>query len=202
MLEILTVFCLLILLNSLCASLNMKQLITQPTRETETSKTLIDIILTSMAVESGIVKTHISDHCLDFTVLNLRMPKRPSAYVVARSYKHYDPQSFLSDLRKIPWQENTLFDDANEKLVHFNKAFFRVWIVILFIFFLISSFINGHLWWLILILLIPIKKIKIKHRRCPFINEEIKKKMNNRDQAHKIARNWCSCGLAGLSRLS
>ena len=54
--------------------------------------------------------------------------------------------SFLSDLSKIPWQqENTLYDDANEKMVHFNKAFFRVWIVILFIFFLISSFINGHL---------------------------------------------------------
>ena len=169
-------------LNSLCASLNMKQLITQPTRETETSKTLIDIILTSnpaMAVESGIVKIQISDHYLIFTLLNLRMPKRPSAYVVARSYKHYDPQSFLSDLRKIPWQENTLFDDANEKLVHFNKAFFQV--------------LDSH---------VPIKRIKIKHRRCPFINEEIKKKMNNRDQAHKIARNWCSCGLAGLSRLS
>ena len=30
--------------------------------------------------------------------------------------------------------------------------------------------------------------MKIKHRRCPFINEEIKEKMAKRDQAHKIAR--------------
>ena len=34
----------------------------------------------------------------------------------------------------------------------------------------------------------PIKEMKIKHGRCPFINEEIKDKMAKRDQAHKIAR--------------
>ena len=34
-------------LNNLCTSLNMKQLITQPTRVTETSKSLIDVIFTS-----------------------------------------------------------------------------------------------------------------------------------------------------------
>ena len=34
----------------------------------------------------------------------------------------------------------------------------------------------------------PIKKINIKHRRCPFINEEIKEKMAKRDQAYKTAR--------------
>ena len=137
-------------LNNLCTSLNMKQLITLPTRVTETSKTLIDVIFTSnpaITVDSGIVETHISDQYLVFAVLNLRMPKPPAAYVVARSYKHYDPQSFLSDLNKIPWYENILSDDVNEKLLHFNRAFFRV--------------LDNRA---------PIKKIKIKHRKCPFIN--------------------------------
>ena len=146
-------------LNNLCTSLNMKQLITQPTRETETSKTLIDVIFTSnpaIIVDSGIVET---------VVLNLRMPKPPAVYVVTRSYRYYDPQSFLSDLNKIPLYENTLCNDVNEKLPHFNEAFFQV--------------LDNHA---------PIKKIKIKRRRCPFINEEIKEKMAKRDQAHKIAR--------------
>ena len=146
----------------------MKQLITQPIRVTETSKTLIDVIFTSnpaITVDSGIVETHISDHYLVFAVLNLRMPKPLAAYVVARSCKHYDPQSFLSDLNKIPWYKNILSDDVNEKLLHFSKAFFRV--------------MDNHT---------PIKKIKIKHRRCPFINEEIKEKIAKRDQANKIAR--------------
>ena len=155
-------------LNNLCTSLNMKQLITQPTRVIETSKTLIDVIFTSnpaITVDSGIVKTRISDHYLVFAVLNLRMPKPQAIYVVTRSYKHYDPQSFLSDLNKIPRYENILSDDVNEKLPHFNKAFYRV--------------LDNHA---------PIKKIKIKHRRFPFINEEIKEKMPKRDQAHRIAR--------------
>ena len=84
-------------LNNLCTSLNMKQLITQPTRVTETSKSLIDIIFTSnpaIIVHSGIVETHISDHFLVFAAFNLRMPKPPAAYVVARTYKYSNPQSF------------------------------------------------------------------------------------------------------------
>ena len=84
-------------LNNLCTSRNMKQLITQPTRVTETSKSLIDIIFTSnpaIIVHSGIVETHISDHFLVFAAFNLRMPKPPAAYVVARTYKYSDPQSF------------------------------------------------------------------------------------------------------------
>ena len=59
-------------------------------------------------VDSGTVETHISDHFLVIAALNLRMPKPPAARVVARSYKYYDPQSFLSDLNKIPWYENIL----------------------------------------------------------------------------------------------
>ena len=76
---------------------------------TETSKSLIDVILTSnpaLIVDSGTVETHISDHYLVFAALNLRMPKPPAAYVVTRSYKYDDPQSFLSELNKIPWYEN------------------------------------------------------------------------------------------------
>ena len=48
------------------------QVNTQPTRVTETSKSLIDVIFTSnpaIIVDSGIVETHISDHFLVFAAL-------------------------------------------------------------------------------------------------------------------------------------
>lgn len=83
----------------------MKQLITQPTRVTATSKSLIDVIMTSnsaLIAESGVMKTHISDHYLVYAVLNLKMPKPPPTYVIARNYKHYDPESFVSDLTQVP----------------------------------------------------------------------------------------------------
>ena len=145
-----------------------RSFILDPVCTLRNGETLINVIFTSnpaITVDSGIVKTRISDHYLVFAVLNLRMPKPQAIYVVTRSYKHYDPQSFLSDLNKIPRYENILSDDVDEKLPHFNKAFYRV--------------LDNHA---------PIKKIKIKHRRCPFINEEIKEKMPKRDQAHRIAR--------------
>ena len=110
----------------------MKQLIIQPTRVTETSKSLIDVIFTSnpaIIVDSGIVETHISDHFLVFAALNLRMPKPPAAYVVSRSYKYYDPQSFLSDLNKIPWYENILSDDVMRNCFFSIKPFSGFWII-------------------------------------------------------------------------
>lgn len=48
-------------LNDLCSSLTMKQLITEPTRVTATSKTLIDVNMTSntaLVTDSGLVETH------------------------------------------------------------------------------------------------------------------------------------------------
>lgn len=77
------------------------------------------------------------------------MPKPPAAYAVARSYKYFDPQSFLSGLNKIPWCENIWSNDVNKKLLHFNEAFFRV--------------LDNHA---------PIKETKIKHQRCPLINKK------------------------------
>ena len=44
-------------------------------------------------------------------------------YVTARSYKHYASDRFVNDLWQIPWFENALIDDANDKLEHFNVNF-------------------------------------------------------------------------------
>ena len=56
-------------------------------------------------------------------------------------------------------------DDVNEKLLHFNKTFFQV--------------LDNYA---------PIKNIKIRHPRCPFLDEEIKEEIAKRDQAHEIAQ--------------
>ena len=88
-------------LNDLCSSLNMKQLITEPTRVTATSETLIDVIMTSnsaLVTDSGVVETHISDQYLVYVVLNLKAPKPLPTYVISRSYKNYDSESFVNDL--------------------------------------------------------------------------------------------------------
>ena len=155
-------------LKDLCSSLNLTQLITLPTRVTSQSSSLIDVIMTSnpdLVTESGVVETHISDHYMVYSVLNLKMPKPPPVYVTARNYKRYVPELFAKDLAQVPWHEIFMVDDVNTKLDCFNWHFLQV--------------LNRQA---------PVKSMKIRNRPCPFMNQEIKNQMNSRDRLHKLAR--------------
>ena len=76
----------------------------------------------ALVADSGVVKTRISDHYLVYAVLNLKMPKPPLSFVIARCYKNYNPERFAEDLATIPWYENAVIDDATEKVGHFNNV--------------------------------------------------------------------------------
>ena len=82
-----------------------------------------------------------------------------------RSYKNYDSQCFVSDLERVPWNEVVLVDDASDMVDRFNKRFLEV--------------LDGHA---------PVKSVKVKHRHCPFVNEEIKVLMRDRDRLLKRTR--------------
>jgi hypothetical protein len=69
------------------------------------------------------------------------------------------------NLAQIPWHENFSIDDVNEKLSSFNGHFL--------------SILEKHA---------PVKSMKIRYRRCPFMSREIKELMKNRDKLHKLAR--------------
>ena len=88
-------------LTSFCSSLNLSQLIKQPTRVTESSKTLIDVLLVSnrnLVIEAKVTPVSISDHDLICATLKLRKERIKPTYVTARSFKHYDRQAFITDL--------------------------------------------------------------------------------------------------------
>ncbi|CAB3984845.1 Hypothetical predicted protein [Paramuricea clavata] len=107
-----------------CTSANQTQLIKEPTRVTETSSSLIDIIMTSnvsLVENHGLALSHISDHYLIYAFLKLKMLKPPPSYKCVRSYKNYKPDSFLVDLQRIPWYDIFIMDDANVMLDHFNE---------------------------------------------------------------------------------
>ncbi len=152
-------------LKDLCSSLNLRQLINAPTKVTSKSSTLIDLIITSNTIESGVLENHISDHFLIFAVLKLKLPKPQPKVVTARNYKRYDPEKFLQDLAQIPWCSNLLMDDVNEKVARFDTHFLNT--------------LERHA---------PFKTMKIRYRQCPFLNDEIKELIKNRDNLHKIGR--------------
>ena len=82
-----------------------------------------------------------------------------------RSYKNYNSQCFASDLERVPWNEVFLVNDASDMVDRFSKRFLEV--------------LDSHA---------PVKSVKVKHRNCPFVNEEIKVFMQDRDRLLKRAR--------------
>ena len=116
-------------LQDLCDSVSLTQLIKEPIRVTETSSTLIDVIMTSstnLVERSDVLKSHISDHYLVYAFLKLKISKPPPSYVKVRSYLNYDSQCFVSDLERVPWNEVVLVDDASDMVDRFNKRFLEV----------------------------------------------------------------------------
>ncbi|CAB3995079.1 Hypothetical predicted protein [Paramuricea clavata] len=151
-----------------CTSVNQTQLIKEPTRVTEMSSSLIDIIRksnVSLVENHGVALSHISDHDLIYASFKLKMSKLPPSYKCVRSYKNYKPDSFLADLQRIPWYDISIMDDANEMLDHFNERFLHV--------------METHA---------PVKTVRIKHRSCPFISTEIQELMQYRNNLLKTAR--------------
>lgn len=98
-------------------------------------------------------------------MLNLRLPKPPPTYVNTRSFKHFDAEAFRQYLKQVSCTENMLIGDVNETVENFNRLFLDVQ--------------EKH---------VPFKRIKIKQRRCPFVDKNIKERMKERNQLLNIAR--------------
>ena len=106
-----------------CSTLNLAQLITQPTRTTESSATLLDVILVSnkeLVIESNVVPISISDHDLVYATLQLKNDCQKPVYVNTRSFRQYNPNSFFQDVSYAPWSVMDVFDDMDDKLNAFN----------------------------------------------------------------------------------
>lgn len=85
---------------------HLKQIITEPTRITDRSRTLIDLFPTSRPelYLSGVIPVGFPDHCAIFGVRKLHIVKlQPPRFVDIRNYKNFDPKLFRNDLSHIPW---------------------------------------------------------------------------------------------------
>ncbi len=149
-----------------CIELNLVQLIKDPTRITPRTTSLLDVIMTSSysnVKNSGVIDTGISDHCLIYCTIKLKINKPQCHYLNTRSYKNYDPVCFSAELLELPFFEVYFTDDVNVKLDLFNQLFLNT--------------LNKHA---------PIKHIKIRGKSHPFIDDEIKQLIKLRDRKLNI----------------
>ena len=151
-----------------CRSFNLSQLITKPTRITDSTKPLLDVIIVSnmrQVLKSKVLQSSISDHDLVYVVLRLKSARQKPVHVTTRSFKHYQADGLLSDMSKAPWSIVSIFDDLEDTLHAFNLLF--------------NDILNDHA---------PMKQIRIRGRPNPCVTEEIRELMKVRDQWRKVAR--------------
>ncbi|OXA53579.1 RNA-directed DNA polymerase from mobile element jockey [Folsomia candida] len=89
------------------AQLNFNQLIKLPTRITENTQTLIDLIVTNKLIlnrHSGVLPDVISDHEVIYTIRKKgRTMRCPTKYVLIRSFKKAQPEAISNMIKTAPW---------------------------------------------------------------------------------------------------
>ena len=147
----------------------LSQLINEPTRITETSATLIDHIYTShpdRIVSSGVVHCGISDHSLVYAIRKIaKTTNLRHKYIISRNFKNFDASAFTDDLKKLPWNDIHQFPcDPNVMWKRWKEMFLMV--------------LKQHA---------PHKKRRIKHKKIPWFNAELKELTLAKDKSKKLA---------------
>ena len=94
----------------------LNQMITQPTRITMTTSSLIDIVLTTHVeniLQSFVCNSGLSDHDLIGVIRKMNCTKYAPRKLFSRNYKRYSSTSFTNELRSQNWDNVTSNNDFN-----------------------------------------------------------------------------------------
>ena len=146
----------------------LSQLVKEPTRVTEHTKTAIDLVFVNnlhRIVSHGVQEFAASDHSVVFAVKKAGVCKAHAEIREMRSFKRYNKEQFRSEVASIPWSVVESFGDLNDAISAWNTLFLDV--------------ANRHA---------PIKKLRMKRTIKPWITKELKEIMAGRDYAFKVAK--------------
>ena len=145
-----------------------KQLIEKATRITETSETLIDVILTNSPETIRNYKTILSSNS-DRDIIAVIRKKSTLKYsqrtIYSRNYKNYNTYVIKNELRNVNWEHVTSCRGSNICWQHIKD--------------ILLKYVDTHS---------SLTKKMIKGKPYPWLTEEIKKQMNDRDGLLRKAR--------------
>ena len=140
------------------------------TRITSNSKTLIDLVITTInnkkILKSGSYDSAISDHNLIFVTMNFFIDRPPAKLTTVKNYKNIDLAKLKSDLDDVPWHVVSIFDDVDDCVWTWEKLF--------------KETINEH---------INTWKAKIRPQSEPWMSGAIRKELNKRYKLFQTAKN-------------
>ena len=131
----------------------LQQLITEPTRITPTSATLIDVIYTNCrenVVCSGVRHISISDHSIVFAYRKLSVNGMSGGHnaITYRNFRKFNRINLRNDIAS----------DPNDMWLQWKCSFL--------------SIVNKHA---------PLRKMRVRTRSSPWITSELKKRIHDRD---------------------
>ena len=149
---------------------NLDQLIREPTRITDHSQTLLDVLFTSNPDLFSLVGTADitgSDHLMIYGEINEKIQTQAKVRTI-RSFKKCDKDKLMADLENAPWQVMDMFDDINEKWDYWKSLFLKV--------------VEEHA---------PLVKVRVKNKvqDCEWIDSEVRGLMRTRNYFRKKYRN-------------
>lgn len=105
---------------------NLKQIINEPTRISDTSSSLIDIICVDKfrnVLDSGTTDLlNVSDHLLVFCDLDMSIEKLPPKKITYRDYQYFNINEFAFDANRINWEYISTLHDIDGKVEFLNNA--------------------------------------------------------------------------------
>ena len=148
----------------LAQTFQYEQLIKESTRITETSSTLIDLAFSNkpeLIIDSGVEHIGISDHSMIYVCRKVSIPRKEPKIVNTRQYKYFEINAFRSDLNEI-FQIQSNLTNPNILWEEWKSKFLAV------------ADLHAP----------PITR-KVRSEYAPWITENIKKSMKNRDYLKK-----------------
>ena len=158
-------------LKHLISNTELTQLITVPTRITQTSSTLLDLIITnrpSSVIQSDTIPCPVADHELITVTLNLEKPKRLPCVKTFRDLSSYSPNIFQNLLRNEGHNLRNIFmtDDVDSQVTIFTDVF--------------NKCMNKCA---------PMVTREVKRPFAPWIDENLKALMSERNKIQKQLKN-------------
>lgn len=150
----------------------LSQMIKKPTRiclknDGTMTSTCIDHIYTNapeLCTKAINVPIGCSDHNLIVIVRNTIVAKMGAKIIFKRSYKMFNQDSFVEEIKNICWSDVLSTNNPRDALTNFDEIFMPL--------------VEKHA---------PLKKFTVRKARTQWLYEEIKEYMKQRDQAKKTA---------------
>jgi len=153
---------------STLSTLNLSLLNTLPTRYTNSSESLIDLILSSHPSQHFLSKTFfedMSDHFIISTFISVKPTLRPRQIIRKRSFKNFVSSDFFDYCKYLPFHNISSFDSLDEKVNYLSD--------------LIISALD---------LFAPFKQFRVRGDKKPWLSKFILHAINYKNKFFKYAQ--------------